>query len=82
MKMVTVRTVKMKRYKVSYLYALPAWDEFDKTEHALEVVYADNAEHAYQQFKKLVCTAKNAPLKYWVGGADIKEFNDAPNSMA
>lgn len=66
----------MKRYKVNYLYALPGWDEFDKTERALEVVYADNVEHAYQQFKKLVCTAGKAPLKYWVGGADIKEFKE------
>ena len=64
----------MKQFKITYMYALPSWDEYNKTEYESYTLFTDNVEHAYQQFRKLACTAGKAPLKYWVGGADIKEL--------
>lgn len=55
----------MKLFTIKYQYFIE-YNAYDTLE-----VYADSVAHAYQQFKKLVCTSNSTKLRNWTGLCDI-----------
>lgn len=57
----------MKLYTIKYDYFI----EYSVIDYT--AVYADNVAHAYQQFKKIVCTSHDPKFRNWSGLCEIKE---------
>lgn len=57
----------MKLYTIKYDYFI----EYNYMESIQ--LYADSVAHAYQQFKKIVCTSHDPKFRNWSGLCEIKE---------